>query len=86
MKKTYTDIGIAPQNPGSGLLLRGLEFGPVQPYGLIRAQAKPFPQNDHGGINVPIADPATVALDDSVRERKLMPLSAGVALLAVSII
>jgi len=52
LKKTYTDIGIAPQNPGSGLLLRGLEFGPVQPYGLIRAQAKPFPQNDHGGIKV----------------------------------
>jgi len=29
---TYQNTGIAPEYPDSGLLLHGLDFGPVQPY------------------------------------------------------
>jgi hypothetical protein len=65
-KETYTNSGITPPYPCSGLPLRGRQFGPVQPYGLIVAQAKPFPQDDQGGINIPMAGPATVAPENSV--------------------
>ena len=41
-KEAYTDIWVGAQYPRSGFPLQGLEFGPVQPYGLIEAQAQPL--------------------------------------------
>jgi|GEM_PF-3330112 len=38
------DVRVAPSIRASGPPLRGPELGLVQPYDLIRAQAKPFPQ------------------------------------------
>ena len=58
---------MAPQHPHSGFPLQGLKFGPVQPYGLMGAQAKPFPQNDKRSVYIPVALPAATTLDDPVR-------------------
>jgi putative transposase len=80
-RKTHTDIGIRPQDPCDGLPLQRREFGPVQPYGLIWAQAKPFSQDDQGGVLVSIADPAALALKDPVLKRELVKPPAGEALL-----
>lgn len=41
--EAYADMGRTPQNPHGGFPLQGLQFGPVQPYGLIGALAKPLP-------------------------------------------
>jgi len=38
----YADIGIAPRYLRSGFPLQRLEFGPVQPYGLVRVQVRPL--------------------------------------------
>jgi hypothetical protein len=51
--EVHTDIGIRPQDPCDDLPLQRRKFGPIQPYGLIGAQAKPLSQNDQGGEAYP---------------------------------
>jgi hypothetical protein len=60
-----------------GLPLRRLELGPVQPYGLIGAQAKPLSQNDKCGVYVPVLLPAALTLNYPVRQGEMVFLPAG---------
>lgn len=75
------DPGVAAQDPPGGFPLQGREFGPVQPYGLIGAQAKPFAQGHEGGVPVPVSGPPAEATHLPLREGKALPSPAGEALL-----